>query len=341
MNPTLALFTTTAIVAASAAAAQDGITFTSWGGTYQEAQRAAYLDPIEDELGITIREETLGGVTEVRAQVLSGAVTWDLIVLGASECAQGQIEGLFEPIDYDVVSTEGFAPGTYDDTWASIDYYATVIAYDTDIMEGKEPKSWADFWDVENFPGSRALRNHPTAMLEAALMADGVAKDELYPLDIDRAFAKMEEIKPHIDVWWTSGAQSVQLLADGEVDMLPMWNGRIDALLAEDMPVAANWNQGMLTTDCLAIPKGAPNKDLAMKVMARMLSPELQANLPGEINYGPTTSLAFEQGKITDEQVAMSPSSPEKIAQQAVLNVQYWAENMPAIRERWDAFLVD
>ncbi|MBT9385246.1 ABC transporter substrate-binding protein [Pseudooceanicola sp. CBS1P-1] len=315
------------------------MTFASWGGSYQEAQRKAYLDPIEKETGIKIREETLGGLTEVRAQVFSGAVTWDLVDLGATECAQGQKEGLLEPLDYNIVNVDGFAKDAYDKDWAAIIYYSTIIAYNPEVKN--PPKNWTDFFDVKDFPGRRALYGRPQTMIEGALLADGVAPDKLYPLDLDRAFAKLKQIKPSIDVWWTSGAQSVQLLADGEVDMLAMWNGRVDALRDEGIPVDVTWKQGTLSMDCLAIPKGSKHKDAAMKVLARMISPELQANMPSYINYGPTTSLAFETGKITDAQKKISPSSPEHAKDQAVVKAAYWAEHGAEIQERWDAFMTE
>ncbi|QDL93537.1 ABC transporter substrate-binding protein [Paroceanicella profunda] len=328
---------------ATAAVAQDSLTFTSYGGTYQEAQRKALLDPVEKELGITIREDTLTGIAQVRAQVLTGAVTWDIVDLGLNDCALAEKEGLFEPLDYSIISTEGFKDTAYSKTWAGTIYYSTTLAYNPEFLEAK-PTSWADFWDVEGFPGARALQNTPGGNLEIALMADGVAPEEVYavlktPEGVDRAFAKLEEIKPHIDVWWTSGAQSAQLIADGEVDMEAIWNGRLDAVKASGVPAEQTFNQAILSLDCLAIPKGAPNKDLAMKVLARILAPDLQANIPGLINYGPTTSLAFDQGKITEEQAAISPSAPENIASQLPTDAAYWAEHRPAIQERWDAFM--
>lgn len=321
------------------ATAQDSITFTSFGGAFQEAQRKALLNPAAEQLGITILEDTLTGIAEVRAQVLAGAVTWDIVDLGLADCAAAQAEGILEPLDYDKISLEGFEPAAYSDAWAGIIYFSTVIGYNTETMGDNPPNSWADFWDVENFPGARALRNNPAGMLELALLADGVPKEELYPLDLDRAFAKMEEIKPHIDVWWTSGAQSAQLIADGEVDMLAIWNGRLDAVIADGRPVDFTFNDGLLSLDCLAIPKGSQNKDLAMEALAIMLAPEQQAQLPQYINYGPTTSLAFDLGVITEEQAAGSPSSPGNLAVQAIADAAYWAEHRQAVQERWDAFM--
>ncbi|WP_170133986.1 ABC transporter substrate-binding protein [Palleronia aestuarii] len=329
-------------LAAPAAWAQD-LTFTSYGGTYQEAQREALLDPIEEEMGITIREDTLTGIAEVRAQVMSGAVSWDIVDLGLSDCALAEAEGLFEPLDYDMISTEGFEESAYSDGWIGIIYYSTALAYNTEYID-TYPASWADFWDVEAFPGARALQNVPMGNMEIALIADGVAMEEVYdtlstPEGVDRAFAKLEEIRPDIDVWWSTGAQSAQLIADGEVDMTSIWNGRLDAVQEAGVPAELTFNEGLLSLDCLAIPRGAPNAELAMEVLARMVEPDLQANIPGLINYGPTTSLAFEEGKITEDETAISPSAPDNLAVQLPISGDFWAENRPAIQERWDAFI--
>lgn len=334
-----ALTTMSMLPLATGALAQNTITFTSFGGSFQEAQRLAYLNAAEEALGITILEDTLTGIAEVRAQVLAGAVTWDIVDLGLADCATAQSEGILEPLDYDIISLEGFEDAAWSEAWAGTIYFSTVLAYNTDVFGDNPPQSWADFWDVENFPGARSLRNNPVATLEIALLADGVPLDEIYPLDVDRAFAKMEEIKPHIDVWWTSGAQSAQLLADGEVDMISIWNGRLDAPRAEGLPVELTFNGGIAALDCLAIPKGSANKDVAMQALAVMLAPEQQARIPQYINYGPTTSLAFDLGVITEEQARLSPSSPENLAVQVITDADWWAENRQAVQERWDAFI--
>ncbi|MFC7705525.1 ABC transporter substrate-binding protein [Plastorhodobacter daqingensis] len=339
MTRTKLVATTALTLFATSASAQDTITFTSFGGAFQEAQRKALLDPAAEALNITILEDTLTGIAEVRAQVLAGAVTWDIVDLGLADCAAAQAEGILEPLDYSQISVEGFEEAAYSDAWAGIIYFSTVLAFDTDLFGDNPPQSWADFWDVENFPGARSLRNNPVGTLEIALLADGVPVDEIYPLDLDRAFAKMAEIQPHIDVWWTSGAQSAQLIADGEVDMIAIWNGRLDAVVADGIAADYTYNQGIAQLDCLAIPRGAPNKDVAMQALAIMLAPEQQAQMPQYINYGPTTSLAFDLGIITDEQTAISPSAPENLANQLIMNADYWAENRQAVQERWDAFI--
>lgn len=325
-------------LAAAPAAGQESITVASWGGAYQDAQRKAFFDPTAEALGITIEEATLSGLADVRVQVRSGAVTWDVVDLGSTECALGAKEGLFEPLDYSVIDADGIDKPMVHDDWIGIIYYSTVIAWNKETMENP-PESWADFWDVEQFPGLRSLRGEPQVQLEIALMADGVPPDEVYPLDVDRAFRKMEEIKDDITTWWTSGAQSAQLIKDGEVDMVGIWNGRLSAAMQDGAKADYTYNQGVLNADCLAIPKGAPNKELAQKAIAMFVSPEQQAMLPTYINYGPVNAKAFELDILTDEQKEAINSSPENAKNQLVMDAEWWGENGAPIIERWDAMI--
>ena len=124
-------------------------------------------------------------------------------------------------------------------------------------------KTWADFWNVEKFPGRRSLRKNPIDSLEQALMADGVSIDQLYPLDVDRAFKSLDKIKQHVDVWWTGGAQSTQLLQSGEVDLISGWNARLQSAIDGGAPATIVWDQGLYSIEGWAIPKGCPRADAA------------------------------------------------------------------------------
>lgn len=332
-----------ALCVAGTATAQHKLGFTSFGGAYQEAQRKALLEPVAKELGIAWVEDTLTGIAEVRAQVRAGAVTWDIVDLGLADCAAAQSEGLLEPLDYGQISTAGFDKMAYDTHWIGIIYYSTVLGYSTEKYKDKPPRGWKDFWDVEAFPGARSLRDYPTPNLEIALLVDGVPKDQVYRVlateqGVQRAFETLDRIKPHIEVWWKSGAQSAQLAKDGEIDMLSIWNGRLDTVIKDGAKAAYSYDDGILSLDCLAVVKGSKNKDLAVKALARMVAPDLQANMPLYINYGPTTSKAFETGKITPEMAEISPSSPANAAKQLVIDARFWAANRQKMQERWDAW---
>jgi putative spermidine/putrescine transport system substrate-binding protein len=327
------------VAAALPALAQTTLTFASYGGAYQAAQRKALLDPIETLMKITFKEDTLTGIADVRAQVRANAVKWDVADLGGASCARGEAEGLFEPLDYSVIKTDGIDKSMIHPHWIGVIYYSTVIAWNTQKYGQNGPQTWADFWDTKKFPGTRSLSRGASETFEVALMADGVDPDKLYPLDVDRALMSLAKIKSNVVAWWASGAQSAQLLKDGEADMVAIWNGRAGAVIKDGAKAAITYNQGIFNTDCLVIPKGAKNVALAQKAIALMVSPDLQANIPKYIEYGPTNAKAFDTGKISPEEAAKINSSPANAAKQTHMNFDYWRDNLAKLTERMDAFL--
>jgi putative spermidine/putrescine transport system substrate-binding protein len=301
------------------ARAAEQITVVSWGGSYQDGQSKSMFQPAAKALGITVKEETYSGLAELRMRSKSGAMTWDVVCTGSGTGGRAGVEGLLEPLDYKVIDVSNFIPGSWAQYYVGGDAFSTVIAWNTKTYGDKGPQSWADFWDVKKFPGTRSYRN--TVTLEPALIADGVPMDQVYkvlsaPGGIERAIKKMEELKPHVAVWWSSGAQSAQLMVDGAVDMIMGWNGRFDVAKQSGAKVAYTFNQGMLDYDCYVVPKGAPNKDLAMKFVAEISKPQYQAGLTKFITYGPTNKKAYDGGIIPADYAATLPSSPANIAKQ-------------------------
>ncbi len=197
---------------ATAASAAEQITFVSQGGAYQQAQTVAILDPSAKKLGITINQDSIPDAwPAIKTQVGSGKPIWDVVDTPTGYCLRGGEQGLIEKLDFSKMPNAAAMPEAYRSPYSvSYEFYSSVLAYSQKTFPKDAPNSWADFWDVKKFPGRRALRDHPIATLEAALMADGVAPDKLYPLDVDRAFKKLEEIKPNVTAWWTSGAQEAR-----------------------------------------------------------------------------------------------------------------------------------
>lgn len=321
------------------AQAGDSVTFASWGGSYQAAQKKALLDPTAKKIGITFKEATHHGLAEVRSQVLSGAVQWDIVDLGATDCAQGAKEDLFEKLNYSVIDASAIDPEMAKSHWVSLLYYSTVMAYNSEKYKDNPPKSWADFWDVENFPGSRALRGSPVGTLEIALLADGVKGDQLKPYDVDRAFSSLEKIKPHVDVWWASGAQTAQLVKDGEIDMLAIWSNRLTSAMKDGAKAGFTFNQGLANADCLVVPKGAPNKVNAMKAINEFLKPELQAAITKLVDIGPANPNAVSIGNFSSEKLKLIPSSLENMKTQEFQDIVWWGSNGAKMKERWDNFI--
>ncbi|MEZ5843759.1 MAG: ABC transporter substrate-binding protein [Hyphomicrobiaceae bacterium] len=329
---------------ASPASAQKTLTLSSWGGAFQKAQRQAWFDVVEKELGIKFKEETTSGIADVRTQVASGKPTWDLTTQGMYTCLILEKEGKLEPLSEEVLKAAADVPANLKSkSCVSQIVYSVAIGWREKAFPGKVPQGWAAFWDTKNFPGQRSLRKHPIYALEQALIADGVPMDKLYPIDVDRAFKKLEQLKPHVLVWWSSGAQSAQVLKDGEVDLVAAWNGRIQAI--ENEPpgrggkIKTTFNQQVLVSDAWMVPKGAPNKDLAMKAIAAMMRPEVNARISLFINYAPANLKGYDAGVIPKEKLAGLPNSPENVKKGFVQNVKWWVDNGDAMVKRFDAFL--
>ena len=317
------------------------ITFVSQGGVYQEAQTKAILDPAAKRLNITIRQDSVpDALPMVKAQGAAGKPVWDVIDTPPSNCIRGGNEGLIEKLDLSKMPNVQAMPEAYRTPYSvAYEFYSSVIAYNTKSLK-KVPHTWAEFWDVKNFPGTRALRNDPMGTLEAALLSDGVPRDKLYPLDVDRAYKRLQQIKPDIAVWWSSGGQSAQLLNDGEVDMLMIWNGRASAVRKDNKDVDFTYSDGLLQNTQLCILKNAPNYATAVKFVNEAVSPDLQANLPLYIDYGPGNPAAFATGKLTAERAKELPSSPENAAQQAMLSEEWWSSPAGiAAKDRWLQFV--
>lgn len=250
-------------VLALPAAAQQSITVASWGGAYQDAQRKAWFEPAAKDLGITIKEDTTSGVADVRAQVKSGKVTWDLVQQGTNGCILLEREGNLEKLDPAVVKTDGIPADMKSDHWVANLVYSTVIAWNTKTYKDKKPQGWADMYNFKDFPGGRSMRRSPMYNLEAALIADGVDPQKLYPLDVDRAFRKMRELETaHRRRGGRLGAASAQLINDGEVDMIGLWNGRVQAVMKEGAKADLTFNQQIILADCWAIPRGRRTRRL-------------------------------------------------------------------------------
>ena len=334
------------IVATSAGAADKSVTIASWGGSYQEAQSKALFEPAAANTGVEVKQETYGGMSDVRLQVSSGQVTLDIVASGSGSAARAAAEGLLEKLDYSVIDVSDFYPTLYSDYCVGGDVFSTVYAWNTDTFGEDGPQSWADFFDVEKFPGKRAYRGKVAGALEPAIMADGVAPEDVYEVlgseeGIERALNKIRELKPHIDVFWTSGAQHAQLMKDGEVDMTTGWNGRFDNAKKDGAKVAYSFNQALLDYDCFAVPKGAPNKDTAMMFLNEISKPEYQDDLPKYITYGPTNKAAYATGEITADVAAGLPSSPDNAAMQVPVSLEWYAEWETIAAEMYEEMLTE
>ncbi len=334
------------------------LTVVSWGGAYTKSQVEAYHKPFIAKTGAKINSEDYnGGIAEIKAQVEAGNVTWDIVDVELSDAIRACDEGLLETIDHSTLpagadgtpATEDFIEGTlYDCAVANI-VWSTIFAYDSSkIADG--PKTMADFFDLEKFPGKRGLRKGPKVNLEFALIADGVPAADVYKVldtdeGVDRAFKKLDSIKDSV-VWWEAGAQPPQLLADGEVALTTAYNGRIfNAVAGEGKPFEIVWDGQVWDLDLWVIPKGAKNKDTALEFLKFSTATEQLAKQASWISYGPARkSSAPMVGKYHNADIDMGPqmpTAPNNLTNAVQNNFEFWADNSDQLTERFNAWLAN
>lgn len=311
----------------------------SWGGDYQQAQKDAMFDPYVKETGVKLIEDSPVDIGKLKAMVTNENVEWDVVDVLGTDVPILVSEGLLEPIDYSVVDKSVMIDGTAQEYAVSVDLYANVLSYNEEnLPNGKTPEDWKDFFDQSKFPGGRAMEKTPVQTLEFALMADGVDPKNLYPLDVDRAFKKLDTIKKDI-IWWKERAQVIQLLADKEVTLAAAPNGRIAAAAEKGQPLAFTFNQGILDHEAWVVPKGSKNKEEAMKFIAFASKPEPQANLLKVIPYGPANKNTFEF--MSEDYALQLPTHPDNFDKQVLVDAQWWFENFDKVNDRFQQWLLE
>ncbi|MEF0941720.1 polyamine ABC transporter substrate-binding protein [Rhizobium sp. BR 362] len=333
MKRRIALAAAAAIIAMSGAAKADTLVFTSWGGTTQDAQKAAWANPFTDKTGIVVAQDGPTDYGKLKAMVEAGQVSWDVVDVEGDYAAQAGKDGLLEKLDFSVIDKSKLDPRFVTDYSVGSFYYSFVIGCNADAVKAC-PKTWADLFDTAKFPGKRTFYKWSApGVIEAALLADGVPADKLYPLDLDRAFKKLDTIKSDI-IWWSSGAQSQQLLAAAEAPFGSLWNGRMTALAASGIKTETSWDKNITAADSLVIPKGAPNLESAMKFIAIATSAQPQADLAKATGYAP---INLDSAKLMDPATAKTLPD-QQTASQVNASMAYWAENRDAIGKRWYAW---
>jgi putative spermidine/putrescine transport system substrate-binding protein len=310
----------------------------SLGGSYQEAQSEAFFKPYAEESGVKVTEANQDGtVGPLKAQVEAGNPQWDVIDLGPIDARQAAADGLLEPLDKTVVSGSGLFPGAMTDNYVATIYSSNVIAWNKDKL-ATGPQNAAEFWDTEEFPGMRALPGYsPFSTLEQALLADGVPKDKLYPLDVDRAFTRLDQIRDST-TFYNTNEQGIQLLTSGQVAAASVPNGRVFNAIKDGQPLDYTWRDGVLYIDYWAVPKGAANKEEAMKFIAFASEAEPQARLAEIIPYGGSNEAANDL--IPAERQADLPTGGQNLSLQVTPDLDWWSENVADVTERWQAWLL-
>lgn len=319
----------------------DYVTVISFGGANKEAQEAAFYKPFKEVTGNAVVHGSYNGdLAKLKRMVEISHVSWDVVEVEAPELARGCEEGLFMKLDPKTLgNTADFVPGAVQPCGVGIFVWTTLLAYNQSKLQGT-PSSWADFWDTKKFPGKRGLRWGAKYSLEFALMADGVAPKDVYKVlatddGVDRAFRKLDELKPNIN-WWKSGQDPVRDLADGTVVMSSAYNGRIAAAQGEQKGFRMVWAGGIYDFDFWALPSGVFKKELAEQFVNFASQPQQQKIFAENIAYGPTNRKAVEL--LAPDVAANLPTAPQNIAHAVGMDVAFWTAHGDALEKRFQAW---
>lgn len=321
-------------------AAEKSLVIRDPGGPVGNAYKKAFYEPFTKKTGIEIisAQSAHSPTGEIKAMVEAKNYAWDGALIGVNSVNVLAKKGFVEPIGELGPNGKEIADAYKTDHVLGTSAYATVIAYNTKTAGDNPPKNYADFWNVDKFPASRAMRKKAEGTLEQALLADGVSPKDLYPLDVDRAFKKLDEIKDNVEIWWTGGAQCSQLLKTEEIEMLATWNGRIQTAINDGAPVKIVWDGGMASYAGFATLAGGPKVELMREFVEYSCSAVQQAEYVKYAPDGPCNPNAY---KHIPENVALTlPTNPIHADKMFTLNGKFWGEHTDKLTERFEAWLL-
>ncbi len=365
MKLTKTLLATAALTATAgaviAADMADKMTIVSWGGAYSNSQLKAYHEPYMKMTGVEIinDESSAEAVAKLRAMNEAGNVTWDVVDVVASDALRLCDEGLAMEIDPDehlaaapdgTSAKDDFGDLLVGDCFIPQIVYSTTFGYRTDMVGDNPPDDICDVFDLEAYPGKRALEKRPINNVEWALLCDGVAKADVYDVlateaGQERALAKLGTIKDQV-IWWSAGADTPQLLADGEIVMGSTYNGRLFSVIEEqDQPVAMLWDAQVFDLDGWIIPTGLSDERLARALDYIRFATDTQrlADQAKYISYGParksSAPLVGKHAELGIDMAPHMPTDPNNAKNTFLYNYEFWADYRDDIDAKFQAWL--
>ncbi|MGE3371467.1 MAG: ABC transporter substrate-binding protein [Rhizobiaceae bacterium] len=336
---TVAIGATLAMPALQRAKAADEVLYVNtWGGTWEAAAREHLFEPFTRETGIEIRTVSPVSYAKLAAQVRSGVYEFDVTTLGLVALAQANQADLLESVEESPLDEAQLWSGAVILNGVSSHAFSTGVAYRNDPYPNGGPQNWAEFWDAEKFEGSRSLQRYPARVLAIALLADGAKPDELFPYDLDRAFKSLDRIKPHVRVWWEQGPQSRQLLRDGEVDLIGIWNTQIPPLTRDKIPTTFVWDGAVLDKALWVVAKGTPRRELGWRFVQFAVQPERLARFSAAENNGPLNPKSLEY--LSEDEARIMPTHPENLEKSVVLDPVALGPQIDEFTERFERWLL-
>lgn len=321
---------------AGRARADSTLTVTCWGGDYHKGIDSIFAKPFTAETGIPVRLVDNADLARMKAQVQSGRLEWDVFDSVGPQITAGAKDGLWEPVDEKIVNRSDLVVpgGTH---YVGTYMFAGGLAFDPKrTPDAKAPAVFKDFWDVKAYPGRRGLRPRISETLEMALIADGVEPANLYPLDVERGFAALDRIKPHIKKWIEATPQTVTLITANELDFTYSYISRVRPAQIAGSSIAISTKQTLNSLEYLAVAKGTANREAAMRYVDFCLRPDRQAAFAETLFFSPNSKRGLAAASAEARKYMPDTQNPAN----AVVDDEWWAQNYSALQKRFTEWLL-
>ena len=339
---------TAAITAASAASwplivvpgkakAAEQVVIALWGGSFTENMEKAYLKPFTAETGIPVLAAGPPDGAKVKAMVKSGNIEWDIVLPLYAPLIKGEEDGYWERIDTNIVDSSGLFPGAFREQAVGLEIIGGGIAWNNDTHPGdKHPTAWPGFFDAAKYPGKRGPRNRAFETLEYATLSLGVKPEDVYPIDVDRAFKQLDEWKPHVSHFIKATHNTIQFLQTNETDFTYTYNGRAYSARQAGIPLGFSYETNLILVDFLTVVKGTKNKDAAMKLLDFIVRADRQAEMANLMAYAPVKLAGLDMVKPEIKKFFPDLSNPRNLTVQP----DWWGKNGEAAEKRYKEWML-
>ncbi|MFF0228629.1 ABC transporter substrate-binding protein [Streptomyces sp. NPDC004629] len=312
------------------------LVYAGYGGSYQSSMKEAMFGPFAKQAGLTVKYTAdANDVSKLSAMAKADRSQDDIADAQGPALAQLRSTGALAKLDTSVLNSADLAKPDLATAY-SVPYYqfSHNIFWNAAKIDGKLA-SWADVWDVEKFPGKRGFQRLPWFTLEIALIADGVAIEKLYPLDVDRAFQSLDRIKPH--AVFLDNNSLTNAVSTGEIVTADLNLARVKTIQQSGVKLEYTWNEAMLDVEQLVVLRGGPNPDAAQKAVRYSLRPQTQLRIMNKLGYTPTSKAAL--AKIPADQAKDLPGTEQTLDHSFYLDSEWWMKNYAAVSERFQSWL--
>lgn len=324
-----------AVAAPSEPPAPPQIAVATGGGAFAQAYQHAVIEPFSAKTGLNVTEAG------------TDADSSDVVMLDALElsrrCGAGELVSLEIAELKPSAATSGadvqadFLQGALKPCGIAALAWSNLFVYEPKAFAKRAPQSASDVFDTRRYPGKRALPKDGRGLLEAILVADGVAADEVYTVlgtsdGTNRIVKTLKKLGANI-VWYDRISEAVALLRSGEASIAFTSNGHAFTEQARSGPLGLIWDGQVLHASYFAVPKSAKQPEHAKELIAFSANPTQLAGIARQIPYGPMrrSALAGAVGMrhaVTGQELGpYLPTASENMRTAVRFDPVWWEEN--------------